>query len=101
VEEGRLLHYGWLIDGHDLGSFPDLAALAPLPDKIVWLHDHQTLPEATTRDLHRHCLQAMLRDAAGMATRAALALPATNKASRRIAEELGFRKWQPVTAAAL
>jgi CelD/BcsL family acetyltransferase involved in cellulose biosynthesis len=90
TEDGRLLHYAWLIEGPIDGEDP-----ASMPERAVWLHRQATLPAAAGRDLQSACLQAMLRDLDGGPAGAALALAAEDDAGRQRAAALGFAPWRP------
>jgi len=92
VADGRLLHYGWLIErqlksfitevGHDFYLPPDAAVLA----------DFYTHLEARGRGLYRHSLSQMLHDAAMIpgTKHIFIAVLANNLPSRHVIEKVGF-----------
>ena len=93
VEEGRLLHYAWLIERQTRGEdgWVDQVYFPP-PDTAV-LFDHFTHPLARGRGLYFQALCRLLHDARQIegARQAYVTVFASNGASRHVIEKAGFQ----------
>jgi CelD/BcsL family acetyltransferase involved in cellulose biosynthesis/GNAT superfamily N-acetyltransferase len=95
VEDGRLVHFGWLVDDQSQSFFPEVEQLFTYPENTAALYDYYTVPQARGRGLYQQCIRTMLRDAAtGSAKRVAISVLADNVASRHVIEKLGFRYYE-------
>lgn len=93
VDDGRLVHYGWLIDRQTIGRDPLLGqAYVPEPGSAA-LYDFFTHPLARGRGNYRRMLQRILHDAVteGGAERAYITVYGDNRTSRHVIEQVGFR----------
>jgi GNAT superfamily N-acetyltransferase len=91
VEDGRLLHYCWLIDRQEV-TYSDFGQRVELPPNTSVLYDDYTHPAARGRGLHKAGLRQRLRDAARIpgAEWIAIGVLASNTPSRRNIEAVGF-----------
>jgi CelD/BcsL family acetyltransferase involved in cellulose biosynthesis len=93
IEDGRLVHSGWLADNQVEIALPEVEQSFALPDNTAVIYGNRTAPGETGRGLCRACVQSMLRDAlATPARRVAVAVPGDEDSLRRVVEDLGFRR---------
>lgn len=93
VEEGRLVHFGWIEEKQEQAEFPEVRQKLSLPAGTAVLYDFYTDPGARGRGLYKAAMSQMLRDAAGTAgvERMMIAVLARNAPSRKAIEGLGFQ----------
>ena len=92
VEEGRLLHYGWLAERPDQSLLSESCQPFAFPPNSAYLFDFYTFPQARGRGLYTHCLQKMLFDLThipGM-DKIYIAVTADNRPARYVVEKMGF-----------
>jgi RimJ/RimL family protein N-acetyltransferase len=93
VEDGRLLHYAWLIERQTRGEdgWVDMVYFPP-PETAV-LFDHFTHPVARGRGLYFQAVCRLLHDARKIegARQAYVTVFASNGASRHVIEKAGFQ----------
>jgi RimJ/RimL family protein N-acetyltransferase len=93
VQEGRLLHYGWLIERQTRGEDDWVQQVYfPPPDTSV-LFDHFTHPAARGRGLYFQALCRLLHDARDLlgARQAYVTVFGSNGPSRHVIEKVGFQ----------
>jgi RimJ/RimL family protein N-acetyltransferase len=92
VEDGKLLHYGWLIERQTRGADAALGQVFfPPPDSAV-LYDYFTHPAARGRGLYYQSLCQVLHDAHALAhaRQAYIYVFGHNRTSRHVIEKVGF-----------
>lgn len=93
VQQGRLLHYGWLIERQTRGEDDWVEQVYfPPPDTSV-LFDHYTHPAARGRGLYFQALCRLLHDARDLAgaRQAYVTVYGSNRPSRHVIEKVGFQ----------
>jgi CelD/BcsL family acetyltransferase involved in cellulose biosynthesis/RimJ/RimL family protein N-acetyltransferase len=92
VEEGRLVHYGWLIDRQKKAFFGEVQRAYEFPDHSAVLYDYWTHPAARGRGLYQSSLRQMLNDAFAIegTQQAYIGVLADNGPSRHAIEKTGF-----------
>ena len=92
VEEGRLLHYGWLTEGPNQSLLIESCQPFAFPPNSAYIFDFYTFPQARGRGLYTHCLQKMLSDLAHMpgTDKVYVAVTADNRPARHVIEKMGF-----------
>ena len=92
VEEGRLLHYGWLAERPDQSLLSESCQSFALPPNSAYLFDFYTFPQARGRGLYTQCLQKMLSDLAHMpgTDKMYIAVRGDDEPARLAIENLGF-----------
>jgi L-amino acid N-acyltransferase YncA len=92
VENGRLLHYAWLIERQTRGEdgWVDQAYFPPVETAVLF--DHFTHPLARGRGLYFQALCRLLHDARDIARarQAFVTVFASNGPSRHVIEKVGF-----------
>jgi CelD/BcsL family acetyltransferase involved in cellulose biosynthesis/RimJ/RimL family protein N-acetyltransferase len=93
VENGRLQHYGWLIEDQEKNLFPEVGQEFEFPAGSAVLYNFYTDPLSRGKGLYKAALRQMLRDAAQLpdVNRIYIAVMSDNKPSRHVIEKLGFR----------
>jgi hypothetical protein len=92
MEDGKLMHYGWLIECQSQSSLTEIQPAFPLSPGSVMLRDFYTHPQAQGDGLCRSMLSRMLFDAARTpgAKQAYVCVPADNHRLRQAVEEEGL-----------
>jgi GNAT superfamily N-acetyltransferase len=92
TENGRLVHYGWLIERQERSFVSEVRQEYVLPPNSASLFDFYTFPRARGRGLYTLCLRTMLRDAARIpgTEKIIIAVLADNGPSRHVIEKVGF-----------
>jgi RimJ/RimL family protein N-acetyltransferase len=92
VEDGRLVHYGWLSERQQKSNISEVEQDFYLPPESAVLADFYTHPAARGKGLYQQSLRQMLRDAALVAgTRHIfIGVMADNLPSRHVIEKVGF-----------
>jgi hypothetical protein len=93
VEDGRLLHYAWLIERQTRGEDGWVQQVYFAPAGTAVLFDHFTHPLARGRGLYFQALCRLLHDAREMtgARQADVTVFASNGPSRHVIEKVGFQ----------
>ena len=93
VENGRLLHYAWLIERQTRGEDGWVDQVYFPPPETAVLFDHFTHPLARRRGLYFQALCRLLHDAREIegARQAYVTVFACNEASRHVIEKTGFQ----------
>lgn len=93
VENGRLQHFGWLIENQKANHFPEVGQEFEFPHGSAVLYNFYTDPRSRGKGLYKAALRQMLRDAAKLPEVANIyiAVMSDNKPSRSVIEKLGFR----------
>ncbi len=92
-ENGKLLHYGWLVERQDKSFLSEVGQyFYPLPNSAL-LFDYYSHPGARGRGLYQSSLRQMLRDAARIPNteRIYIGVLADNGPSRHVIEKAGFK----------
>jgi RimJ/RimL family protein N-acetyltransferase len=92
AKDGRLLHYGWLIERQTESVLTEVGQTHYLPPSAAVLADFYTHPLARGRGLYQQSLSQMLHDAADIpgTRRIYIGVMADNGPSRHVIEKLGF-----------
>ncbi len=92
AEDGRLLHYGWLVERQAKSSLSEVGQELRLPPDSAVLADFYTHPSARGRGMYRNSLCQMLHDAAAVpgTKHVYICVMADNRPSRRVIEKVGF-----------
>ncbi|HEV8040009.1 MAG TPA: GNAT family N-acetyltransferase [Bryobacteraceae bacterium] len=92
VENGLLVHYGWLIERQDVAYFPEVDQKFPMPPQSAVLYDYFTHPASRGRRLYQCSLREMSADAANIAGTEFIyiSVVADNAPSRHSIEKAGF-----------
>lgn len=92
-ENGRLLHYGWLIERQEESFLNEVGQKLYLPPNSAVLADFYTHPVARGRGLYGSSLSQMLHAAATVpgTRRIFICVMADNYPSRRVIERVGFQ----------
>ena len=93
VDDGRLLHYAWLIERQTRGEDGWVDQVYFPPPETAVLFDHFTHPLARGRGLYFQALCRLLHDARKIegARQAYVTVFASNGASRHVIEKAGFQ----------
>lgn len=93
IEDGRLVHWGWLQDRPGASSATELHQGPAYPPDSAVLFGFCTLPAARGRGYFTRCLHAMLRDAGRIPETKSvfISVSADNLPARHVIEKLGFR----------
>ncbi|NNE99625.1 MAG: GNAT family N-acetyltransferase [Pyrinomonadaceae bacterium] len=93
VENGKLLHYGWLVERQEISQVTEVGQEFTLPANTAVLFDYYTDPEGRGRGLYQNSLIQGLHDAARIpgTERIFIGVLADNAASRYVIEKLGFK----------
>ncbi|MGH9403421.1 MAG: GNAT family N-acetyltransferase [Terriglobia bacterium] len=94
VLDGRLIHYGWLIENHESCPLDEVSqALACAPNSTALLNFY-THPRFREKGLFRSSLRQMLADAvrSPQTQQIYISLLSHDATARRIVEEAGFRR---------
>jgi RimJ/RimL family protein N-acetyltransferase len=67
VEDGVLIHYGWLIERQEVAYFPEVDQKFRMPPQSAVLYDYFTHPAYRGRGLYQCSLHEMSCDAANIA----------------------------------
>ena len=91
VEQGRLLHWGWLAERQEKALLDEVHQEFVYPSDSGVLYDFYTHPDARGRGLYRSSIRQMIADgrASGLA-RVFIFVLANNGPSRRVIETSGF-----------
>lgn len=92
AENGRLLHYGWLIPRQEVSFVSEVGHEYAFPPNCSCLFDFYTFPEARGRGLYYRTLRRMLADAAKIpgTEKVFITVLADNGPSRHVIEKVGF-----------
>lgn len=92
VENGRLVHCGWLAEVPDTTSSPEMARGFRFPPGSVVVYDSYTDPGSRGRGLYTSAMRQMLHDAAQIvgAKQVYVAVKSDNQVARHVVEKLGF-----------
>ena len=92
VEDGRLVHYGWLIERQQKSHLSEVGHDFYLPPESAVLADFYTHPAARGKGLYQHSLRQMLHDASLIAgtKHIFIGVLADNFPSRHVIEKVGF-----------
>lgn len=92
VRDGKLLHYGWLIERQEKSTLTEVGQDYYPPPDAALLFDYYSRPEARGKGLYRASLCQMLHDAALIpgTRRVLIAVLADNGPSRHTIEKIGF-----------
>jgi RimJ/RimL family protein N-acetyltransferase len=92
VEEGRLVHYGWLIERQQKSHLSEVGHDFYLPPDSAVLTDFYTHPAARGKGLYQQSLRQMLHDAALIpgTKHIFIGVLADNGPSRHVIEKVGF-----------
>lgn len=92
VEDGRLLHYGWMNERPGKLFLSEVGQVLYFPPNSVTLGNSYTHPRARGRGLFRDAVSQMLHDAADIPGTEEIYIwvMADNRASRHVMEKLGF-----------
>ncbi len=93
AENGRLQHFGWLVEAAEQFVLDEEMQDFRFPAHSAYLFDFHTAPEARGRGLFGQSLRAMLRDAAHLpeTEKIYISVPADNGPARHVIEKAGFR----------
>jgi CelD/BcsL family acetyltransferase involved in cellulose biosynthesis/GNAT superfamily N-acetyltransferase len=92
VEEGRLVHCGWLAENQERAVLSEVDQSLTLPSRSAVLYDFHTHPHARGRGLYHATLRQMLREtvASGGTDWIFIWVQAKNASSRHVIEKAGF-----------
>lgn len=92
VQDGALIHCGWLIERQEKSILSDVGYELNLPPESAVLTSYYTHPAARGRGLYRQSLTQMLHDASLIpeTKHIYIAVLANNGPSRHVIEKLGF-----------
>ncbi len=91
VQNGRLVHWGWLAENQEKGFMDEVHQELVYPPGSTVLYDFYTLPDQRGRGLYASTLRQMMGDAAALDTQALfIFVLADNAPSRRVIEKAGF-----------
>lgn len=93
AENGKLLHYGWLLEHQEVSQVYEIGAEFRFPPDTAVLFDFYTHPEARGRGLYKKSLCQLLHAAVEVpgVRQVFIGVMADNKSSRHVIEKLGFR----------
>lgn len=92
AEDGRLLHYMWLIERVEKSNLTEVGQVLYLPPGSATIANAYTHPAARGKKLYQHAVRQILHDAALVPETKLLfaGVMANNSASRHVLEKLGF-----------
>lgn len=92
VDNGKLLHFGWLIENQKKAYFPEVAQEFQYEKPGAVLYDFYTSPEARGKSLYQKTISKMLFDASNLANvdTVYISCLAHNLPSRHVIEKFGF-----------
>ena len=92
-ENGKLLHYGWMVERQETSRVTEVDQEFTLPPNTTVLFDYYTHPEARGKGLYQKSLIQGLHDAAKIpeTKQVFIGVLANNLASRYSIEKLGFK----------
>lgn len=92
VEDGRLVHYGWLIERQQKSHLSEVGHDFYLPPESAVLADFYTHPAARGKGLYQHSLRQMVHDASLIVgtKHIFIGVLADNFPSRHVIEKVGF-----------
>ena len=92
VGDGRLLHYGWLVESAAKSYMAQVDQVYVFPPHSAYMFDFYTAPPARGRGLYTDSLRQILSQAAAVpqVEKIFIAVMAENVASRRVIEKVGF-----------
>lgn len=92
VEDGRLVHYGWLIERQQKSHLSEVGHDFYLPPESAVLADFYTHPAARGKGLYQHSLRQMVHDASLITgtKHIFIGVLADNFPSRHVIEKVGF-----------
>jgi CelD/BcsL family acetyltransferase involved in cellulose biosynthesis/GNAT superfamily N-acetyltransferase len=92
VENGRLLHYGWLTERPDQSLCGDRLPRFTFPPNSAYVFDFYTFPQARGRGLYTHCLRTILSELTPVTPtdKIYIAVTADNRPARHVIEKMGF-----------
>jgi len=95
IEDGRLVHWGWLIDHETTLEPTEIGERLTLPVQSAVLFDFYTRPEFRGRGLYGRALGQCIADAGRVpnARHVVISVLADNTPSRRTTEKAGFEHW--------
>ena len=92
VENGRLVHWGWLAENPETGFMDEVHQKFEYPAGSAVVYDFFTRPEARGSGLYSSTIRQMMGDAAAARLdRIFVFVLADNDPSRRVIEKAGFR----------
>jgi CelD/BcsL family acetyltransferase involved in cellulose biosynthesis/RimJ/RimL family protein N-acetyltransferase len=93
VEEGVLLHFGWLLPRQEVSFLFEVGQHYEMPPDTAVLFDFYTHPKARGKGLYRKSLSQMLHAAAQIpgTKNVSIAVLADNGPSRHVIEKVGFK----------
>lgn len=93
VQDGRLVHYGWLTPRESKSFITEVGCGYEFPPNTSVMWDFYTLPACRGQGLYSRSLRRILGDAAAIAGTefVYIAVPANNWPSRRAIEKAGFK----------
>jgi RimJ/RimL family protein N-acetyltransferase len=96
VEDGTLVHYGWLIERQQRAFLPEISQSVEMPDGSAVLFDYYTHPAYRGRGYYNASLRQMAHDAAEIpgTNSIVIGVVADNAASRKGIENAGFEYWR-------
>ena len=95
VEDGRLVHYGWLIERQEKSHISEVGHDFYLPPESAVLAEFYTHPAARGKGLYQHSLRQMVHDASLIpgTKHILIGVLADNFPSRHVIEKVGFDYW--------
>jgi len=92
VEDGRLLHFGWLIERQTKSFAAEVHQEHAFPPDSAVLFGFYTVPDARGRGLYARSLRTIMRDAAAIpgTKKVFISVLADNAPSRHVIEKVGF-----------
>jgi CelD/BcsL family acetyltransferase involved in cellulose biosynthesis/RimJ/RimL family protein N-acetyltransferase len=92
VEDGRLVHYGWMAEMQDRADLHEVGQAIALPPRSATFYEYFTHPSARGRGLYQRSVHEMLREAAAAPHIEWIFIwvLAGNAASRHVIEKCGF-----------
>jgi CelD/BcsL family acetyltransferase involved in cellulose biosynthesis len=96
VEDGRLVHWGWLIDRQETSQMPEIDQTLTLPPASAVLFDFYTHRVYRGRGFYGQALQQIIADASRVpgVQHVVISALATNGPSCLAIEKAGFRYWR-------
>ena len=93
VEQGRLVHFGWLVERQQKSQLSEVGHDFYLPPDSAVLTDFYTHPAARGKGMYQQSLRQMLHDAALIpgTKHIFIGVLADNRPSRHVIEKVGFK----------